>query len=802
MVVKDNAVARMCGCSGTTGSNDQAPTTRVRNLRPNRKELPWNEIAGRYFSSVGSNPKKTAPARNDNFPKNNSGSDTKSMRHPRHSTAPGHANKKQTPRRMSQARKRQNPWILPECHEEALEKETSRLLQQCQQAVPGTAVNNDSIKQQCLDVMEAWALHAEKKQDIQAAQRAETLLKTLEDELKIIPRLECYNTVVRAYASCSQYGKDKSDQAAERAEQVLRHAIQYTPHKVPVRTYAPVYTAWGNSGSQNAGERAAALRTLMIAKTGDRSRDMESMRAEMNAWSRSDHPKAPERILQLLLTTIQIWTEAQSSKTTTNDSSENPTIMAPTEEMFHTAMGALSKSATQHNQRSVRQVAHQLDSIAQLMMQRQHEWQISPSLRTFMIVLGAWERVEREEKKGDAAQRAQLLLEYMIETAITNQKQHGKQSWFVNGLSNAKKRARIMPTNTSFASVMVAWCDADQPDRAEKLYHRLVKLHQSTKDNKLLPTTYVATTLLAGLARLGRPDRVMEIMHMMQLVALDTKHPACQLDLRTFNILMNALGKARQPNDALELLDWLENPTEKFAVYQQSVKKSDKYAAFFNPLTVGGLEPPNNVTYGCVLEVLVKTGMMRNAEALLTSMKERGIIPNQVAYTSVIHGYSLMGHDPHNVARAHTIFQEVIATQKADVVCTTAFINVCSIAQHAERHLALDFALKAYETLGERERNGNTYKAMAIAIKRLVVWHETDAPNTSISWSTPAEAAAEQTRMLQNLVRECCGAGFLSRGVVATLEQMAGSTRLASIMGRDHLLPSWSRKIHPSDQPY
>ena len=809
----DNLVARtVCGCTGSATYDNQFLASRIRRIRPHRVELPRKENSPKYFSSsAGPNPNKKATRKDVASQKIiASDSDFQSMRHLRHSSATDRPTKKNTQRRTSKARKRQNPWLLPECHEEALEKETIRVLEQCQeqQQAPGVGgtvdnINTDAIKQQCLDIMEAWVLHAEKNQDVKAAERAETLLKTLEDNLKIIPRLECYDSVVRAYASCSEFGKDGSDKAAERADQVLRHAIQYTPHTVSVRTYTPVYKAWGNSGSPNAGERAASLRNLMISKTGDRSWDMESIRAEMNAWSRSGHPKAPERILQLLLTTIQIWTDAQSQKTTTKGSShEDPerVSVAPTEEMFHTAMGALSKSATRHNQRSVRQVAQQLDSIAQLMMERQHEWQISPTLRTFMIVLGAWERVERVEKKGDAAQRAQSLLEYMIESAV-NKKQHGQSSVLSN--NNPKKRKRIMPTNTSFASVMVAWCDAEQPDRAEHLYHRLVKLHQSTKDNMLLPTTYVATTLLAGWASLGRPDRVMEIMRMMQRVALDTKHPACQLDLRTFNTLLNALGKARQPNDALALLEWLENPKEKFAVHQQSEKIKDKYAAFFNPLTIGGLEPPNNVTYGCVLEVLVKSGMMRNAEAILSSMQEKGIRPNQVAYTSVIHGYSLMGHDPNNVARAHKIFQEVIATQKADVVCSTAFINVCSGAQPVERHLALDLALEVYEALGERERNEMTYKAMAVTIQRLVVWHETDASTTNTSWSTPAEAEAEQIRMLQKLAKECCEAGFLSLSVATTLEQMAGSRQLAyKMMGQDHHLhPSWSRKIQPSDRP-
>jgi len=669
-----------------------------------------------------------------------------------------------------------NRWIEPS--RENLEQETLRIQ---------TSSDGTITKRECLDAMEAWVYHAINDKEIKFAKRAETLLKIVGDRLNIIPRLDYYESIIRAYTSSCSDNDDTTTHAfesAKRADDVLQHVIRYTPHTPTAEAFKGVISAWADTGSYDAGLRTAAVRKSMVSHIGDQS-DAKSIRAEMKAWTGSDHPEAPERILQSLLMYIQHWANAQ------DDSERVNAITPPTESMFHAAMGALSKSATQYRQRPMRQVAKQLDDIAKLMRDRQEEWKITPSLRTFMIVLGAWERVEKVEQKGEAAQRAEVLLEYMIKTAMNNEKEHQLR----NG--KAAKDNRIMPTNTSFTSVMVAWCHAKQPDRAELLYKRLVKLYKTTMDAKLLPTTYVANAMLSGYAKLGKPDRIMEVMSTMQRVALDTKHPACQLDLRTFNILMNALCKAQQASDCLIVLDWLEYHNEKRTTKSQ-LGNPDKYSSFFNPVTIKGLEPPNHITYSCVLEALGKSGMVRNAESILGRMKERGIQPSQISYTSVIHGYSLMSHDPNNVARAHKVFQEVSAHERPDVICCTAFINVCSSAQPMERDLALDLALQVFY---EHDRNEKTYNAMALAIQRLVVWHESDQLNQGARWSTTAEAAEVQTSMMQKLIRECCQAGYLSRSALISMEQVVGKNQTAVIMGEDRLRRAWSSKVDPFNQP-
>lgn len=725
-----------------------------------------------------------------------------------------------TSRRTQQQQKqeiKQNLWTL--VSPLALETETVRLIQQCHENSNITTSNNkvvevDTLKRSCFDIMEAWTLHAKREQNLESAKRAESLLKTVEEQLRIIPRLACYESIIRAYISCdsssnnnhkNNHNNSSSDfvAAADRAEKILNHVAKYTPHTPSSRAYNQVITAFANSGGEQAAEKAAALRQSMITAFGgvDQS-DAESIQAEMKAWSKSGHPKAPEHILQMLLTSIQNWTESRQQRAEPSNKSKNnkrsSLILAPSEAMFHAAMGALAKSATQHKQRSVRQVAHQLDEIAKLMIERQHDWQLTPSLRTFMIVLGAWERVERVEKQGDAAKRAESLLEFMIESAIDQEQE--PSSLFQTPPQQQTKAAMV--TNISFTSVMVAWCHASQPERAEVLYQRLVQLHKSTNDPKLLPTTYMANTILAGWARMGKPDRVMDMIRRMQRVAIDTKHPSCQLDVRTFNMLLSAFAKAGQPNDSLALLDWLENHQQKNnARNRQELGATDSFAALFNPVAIRGLEQPNDVSYSCVLEVLGKKGLMRNVETTLEHMKERNITPSQIAYTSVIHGYSFNYHDPSNVSRANEIFQQVVATHKPDVICCTAMLNVCSGSHPTERDLALDLAMQVYGGLGPRERNDKTYKGMASVIKRLVVWQKSDADNNSRPWSTPSEAESEQKRMLQKLARECCGTGCLSHGVVRIIEQVLGNGKAAATMGRDRLDPSWCRKVKPVDWP-
>jgi len=68
--------------------------------------------------------------------------------------------------------------------------------------------------------------------------------------------------------------------------------------------------------------------------------------------------------------------------------------------------------------------------------------------------------------------------------------------------------------NTSFTSVIAAYCHAGQTDRAESLYHQLIDLYRANRDHRLKPTVDMFNTLLAGYKT--NPEKVIELVRPME----------------------------------------------------------------------------------------------------------------------------------------------------------------------------------------------------------------------------------------------------------------------------------------------
>ncbi|CAB9519637.1 Pentatricopeptide repeat-containing protein [Seminavis robusta] len=624
-----------------------------------------------------------------------------------------------------------------------------------------------------LVVLEAYREKAKQDGGFAVAHQAEVLLETMESKQLIAapPTLKCYETVLQAYMSC----KGGTD-AAERAEIVLFHLLNNrsnetaTVPKPTTHTCNLVIETWANSsGSTDATDRISNLKGAMLQ--AGIPVNATTVQLEMKAWSHSGHPMAPEKILKVLLQIASAWQQNNNNKSDAN-------TMAPNLSMFHTAMTALAKSATHHNQRSASNVAVQIDTLLQTILEKQTLWNLQPTLRTFMIALGAWERAERVERTGVAAQRAEDILDLMMMSP-----RHRDS----NG---ADPLATIC-----FTTVMVAWSHAGKPRRAESIYRRLIDLYNNSEERqnrRLLPTTVSANTVLNGWAKQGQPDRALKFMETMQQVAIDTfpRHPECQLDITSFNILLNALGKQGRVEDAMELLQWLEKREHNAPL------QGNKYDSLFQQDAIQGLSKPNKVSYCSVLVALGRRpDLVDKAESMIAQMRKEGIEPTAFALTSVIHAYAL-ANDPRKVHKAHGLFQQMLQKQTLDAACCTAFLQVCSRALPEEHNLALDLAVSVYESLEPRERNDAFYLGMTRLIRHLVAW---ESVKDTERWSTPEEVKAERQNMLQRIARDCCDSGHLAQNVLVEFRKEGGL--IAESLRSDCLLPNWSHNVPKQPNP-
>jgi pentatricopeptide repeat protein len=730
-------------------------------------------------------------------------------------------NRNNRPHRKSPLRpnraKRTNPWLL--VSRKNLEKETQRLIVQINEG-QGRPLGDgkadfvpDVVKQDHLDVLHAWIKQAQTG-GLSAAQSAESLLHAMENSSLYSsepPQLGCYDALILAF---SESGGGQL--AAERAQIVLDHLLQ-NRGRLPqptVYTFNYIIEAWAKSKSRDAGTKVEALLEQMKELAlPDCAPNAKIIQNTMKVWSQSGHPQAPQRILNLLTKTIEEWMRKRTAKAASEPSVKPP----PTLNMFHSAMGALAKDATKHNQRTPRKAAEQCEALLQLILDRQNIWKIHPNLRTYLIVLGCWERVEEVEQTGAAAQRAEQILDYMVQEAYKYNNSSSGESEACSVADTEKQipqdKHRLCEPNTiCFTSVMVAWCHAKQPQRAEDLYHRLVNIYRSTATNKqmLLPTTVAANAALSGWGAEGRPDRILLLMQLMQQVAAEANYqPECQFNLQTFNILLNAYSKISQPHDAMTLLHWLEGRQN--LEYLDNAFNGDgdnrsnhSFSPFFSPQMTQNLQKPDIVSYSTVLMALAKAGLADKADALVRHMKRRGVEPTQTSYTSAIHSYSI-SRVPQRVAKAYQLLEQVMLKQKLDVICSTAFLSVCAHADPEERDLALDLALKVYEGLDNQERNAIFYKTMAFAANNLIRWTENTVRDSDKSprWSSPEQLETERKQLIQRLARECCESGCLARFTLQELERLSRtrSDTVAAWLGSSTLQPEWSRNVSPRDRP-
>lgn len=102
----------------------------------------------------------------------------------------------------------------------------------------------------------------------------------------------------------------------------------------------------------------------------------------------------------------------------------------------------------------------------------------------------------------------------------------------------------------SVATVMQAWVNYKQPDKAEEWLNRLESWKHDEYQNrlgKLLPNKIVYTIVLSGWAKVGNAQRAIETLERQLSSFLQGNHD-CRPDTTTFNCVLDALAKSNDPS--------------------------------------------------------------------------------------------------------------------------------------------------------------------------------------------------------------------------------------------------------------
>ncbi|CAB9518265.1 Pentatricopeptide repeat-containing protein [Seminavis robusta] len=696
-----------------------------------------------------------------------------------------------------------NPWSG--VSEPKLMEETKRLcahLQQQQQHDDRSSTTRAIVRlDDYFHVLEAWMEHAMTSKSLQAAMRAEELLEQMLTHSGVLaPTRSFFEVVLQAYAVC-----DGGVTAAERAHRILQFLEQQSPHVYPTtKTYNIVLNAWSKSKASEAGFHADQILSTMSPSSQPNERTIVTV---MDAWNKSGHAKRSQRVLELLEETLKPWRspaaeEENDSQNSDEDKGNTTTLqqqrpIIPLDiSMFHVAMDTVVKAAPvkrvsrqqqgSNDTMTPRQAAEFAEGVLQSILQHSAEWNnVQPTVRTYSIVLDAWARVELVEQRGNAAHRAQRILNAMVNSYYTH----------ANG--------SVKPNAVSFTAVITAWARAKQAQKAHDTFQRLLDLFQQQhqqhqqqqhdndkqEDDSFLPTIVAGNAVMVAWAKERRPDFILQVMATMQQLYQQTGRTECLPDLQSYNILLDAHGKLGQVTQAVALLQWMQNGEKHL------------HANWVRPVGAA----PDLVSYNNVMGALAKQGDAIQAEALLEHMKQqRHIHPDQVTYTSLLIAHA-KSRQPDRLEQAERVWKEIAVQAAPDVICRTAFIQACAHVDRAERKRALTTALQVFADLPNDKRNHVIFAIMAKAINRLLVWHDDDddKDGSDSQWQTRDSVHKSRLELLKELCEQCCQGGNLSHNVHLELNQVRWDSQdvVLAWLGSKSFDPKWSRNVPARSQP-
>ncbi|XP_072974929.1 pentatricopeptide repeat-containing protein At3g09650, chloroplastic [Typha angustifolia] len=318
----------------------------------------------------------------------------------------------------------------------------------------------------------------------------------------------------------------------------------------------------------------------------------------------------------------------------------------------------------------------------------------------------------------------------------------------------------------------------EEEEEAHSLLKRIVERSEDYhKETPLLPKTYVPdsrvyTTLMKGYMKQGRIDDVVRTIRAMQQEPDPASHP----DHVTFTTVITALVKSGAISRAHKVLDEMARagvPPNR-VTYNVLLKgyceqlQLDKAKELLHEMTGEvGIEP-NVVSYNILINGCILVDDSAGALAYFNEMRERGIAPSKVSYTTLMKAFALSGQPK----LAHKVFDEMEKDPR---------VKVDRIAWNmlVEGYCRLGFIEEAKKIIEQMKESGfepdvATYCSLAngIALARkpgeaLLLWNEVKERCEATPPLKPDEG------LLDALADVCVRAAFFKKAleIVACMEE-------------------------------
>ncbi|XP_074561070.1 pentatricopeptide repeat-containing protein At3g09650, chloroplastic [Curcuma longa] len=317
-------------------------------------------------------------------------------------------------------------------------------------------------------------------------------------------------------------------------------------------------------------------------------------------------------------------------------------------------------------------------------------------------------------------------------------------------------------------------------EEADALLEKLVMYHHSTEeegDQPLLPKTYkpdtrMYTTLMKGYMKEGRVEDVVRMIRAMQ----QEEDPASHPDHVTYTTVITALIKAGEMDRARSVLAEMARAgvPANLVTYNVLLKgycqqlQLDKAKELIGEISEQAGIEPNVVSYNILIDGCILIDDSAGALAYFNEMRERGIAPSKVSYTTLMKAFALSGQPK----LAHKVFDEMEKDPRVK-------LDRVAYNMLTEGYCRLGLLEEGKKIVEKMRQNGfepdvATYGSLAngIALARkpgeaLLLWNEVKERCASLPPLRPDEG------LLDALADVCVRAAFFKKAleIVACMEE-------------------------------
>jgi pentatricopeptide repeat protein len=692
-----------------------------------------------------------------------------------------------------------------------------------------------------------------------------------------------YNVVLQAYAvsggkreaatsaqallqhmivQCRNYVRRQEQVQAAAAANVVDDGKQVRPPVEPIdKSFNIVINCWSKSEEKDAGFKAQDVIKLMkewrneCLSRHSRHRDVQSSSSSsfssfyhcyrgcqpnditivsaIDAWSRSRHPSAPEKAMELWNEGIQLRMEHQRVQqhqqgqgrlsVTKPLAGSGPTVlfnaticawvwsgrgregMIRAEEILRHMIHLHEMGAKNGDSNNNRGASNSKNSA----------WPL-PDARTYNLVLSGWADCEKTLagiRPGEGAERAEQVLQNLI--------------CLFRQTGGGSSHSAVKPNRHFFTSCIAAWARAarngvsDAPKRAQQLLDTLTAMYQDSdcSDSDLVPDTEPANAVIDAWVRaLHRPDSMAKAQQVVEQLRTFSKP-----DLITYNILLDGMGKRGMGKQAVELLEWLEK--------ESSSPSPDDKNTDVGDANRRRLQRPDDTSYNSVLAALaiedgddssIRVLAMLDRMDQLESLPGRSSIrPSVVSFTIALNSWDRKCSNNgkvtmNDVEQAKLLVDKMIHrfTQQGDKSCKpdvrffTKLIRICANVNATsadEQKRALDIVLDAIKAVEEISRTPATTRlapsSFSLYRRHMTVFYEVSL----LALSRLCDAnAAQKSHLMHTHFDTCSKVGYVSQKVVECMGGLGsdgGGEEHACNITVPVLRPEWSRNIPTHYRP-